>query len=365
MKKQAGTIKQLTLITIFLFVAFSFIVYQRTHKQRIFILHSYHPSMTWVKGLETGVSQVFSKRRYVDIRHFYMNSKRKHSPAYLKRISQEALKAIKLYQPDIVIVFDTIAQRYVATKLVNKPQFKVVVAGVIESHDLAKFENATNVTGVLEVIPVKAIREVLGLMMPSKNRVFYLSDDSHSAKQLDKDVPQQDWGEFNLIAHKRSKTFKEWQQAVKQAQTKADILLISTYQTVHENGKPLSPIKLIQWTLANSNIPVIGLYESFINDGGYLAISVTSFEQGYTAAKIALFLLERKIKIQELSFVKSQMFQLQMRKHMALKLYPQIQIPIILEAFSKTKWQLDDLMINKQLSKTIQEQNKSINHQQK
>jgi hypothetical protein len=39
------------------------------------------------------------------------------------------------------------------------------------------------------------------------------------------------------------------------------------------------------------------------------------------------------------------MFQLQMRKHQVLKHYPGVVIPVILEAFSKTKWQVEDLSI--------------------
>lgn len=338
-------VSRLVVISIFLLVSFSFILFQRTHKLRIFVLHSYNARMQWVKGLEAGMAQVFDKRHYIDMRYFYMNTKIRHSQSYLKRISREAYNAIKRFKPDIIIVYDTNAQQLVATKLANHPKYKVVVAGVTGSDDLIKFIQANNITGVLEAIPVKAIRETLSLMLPKSNRIFYLSDNSVTAQQLDKEVPVANWGRFQLIAHKRAATFAEWKHAVSMAQSTADVILISTYQIVSKNGKRVPPKKLIAWTMAHSKIPVIGVYESFINDGGYLAISVASYEQGYTAAKIALYVLEKKTAITEIPFIKSQMFQLQMRKHQVLKHYPGVVIPVILEAFSKTKWQVEDLSI--------------------
>lgn len=336
-------ISRLFLILIFLLVSFTFIIYQRTHKLRVFILHSYHPTMSWVRGLESGVAQVFKKRHYIDVRSFYMNTKNKYSKDYLKRIGRDAIAAIKRYKPNIVIVFDMNAQKLIAKKLLNKPNYSIVLAGVTDSRDLIKFKSSPNITGVLEKIPVKAIKEVLSLMFKKGRKIYYLSDDSATARQLDKDVPYDDWGEFKIVAHKKAITFSQWKKYVLEAQSTADMILISTYHTIINKKKHMSLIKLVDWTLKHSRIPVIGLDESFISSGGYLSISVASYEQGYTAAKIAMFILEKKVKIDKIPFIKSQMFQLQMRKQKVLKYYPMVEIPLILEAFSKTKWQLDDV----------------------
>lgn len=338
---------RLFVIGLFLFISLGFILYQRTHKLRVFVLHSYHSSMPWVHGLETGLEHVFKKRQYIEMRSFYMNTKRKNSPAYLRRITKEAIALIKRYKPDVLIVFDIDAQKLVAKRLANKLNCKIVLAGITDSDDLIDFKLASNVTGVLEKIPVKVVTEVLSLMVKKERRLYYLSDNSLAANQLDKDIIKERWAPFTLVAHNKAQTFSLWKQYVLEAQTKADVILLSTYHMVKEEGKKMSSLKLIQWTLAHSKIPVVGLYESFVNDGGYLAIAVASYEQGYTAGKIALFLLEKKLQIDRVPFVQSQMFQLLLRKRLILKHYPSITIPMILEAFSKTKWQLDDLLIKK------------------
>ncbi len=344
-KLLALKVSRLILIACFLVMAFGFIIYQRNHKLRVFILQSYHPTMSWTQGLRDGVAQVFKKRHYIDVRSFYMNTKNKHSKEYLRRIGRDAIAAIKHYKPNVLIVFDINAQKLIAKTFVNDPAYTIVFAGVTDTKDLIKFKSSKNITGVLEKIPVKAIQEVLSLMFKKGRNIYYLSDDSITARQLDKDVPNENWGEFNFVAHHRAKTFKNWQKYVLEAQSKADMILMSTYQTIIYKKKHISPIKLVDWTLKHSKIPVIGLDESFISNGGYLSISVASYEQGYTAAKIAMFILEKKIQIDKIPFIKSQMFQLQMRKQKVLKNYPGVVIPLILEAFSKTKWQLDDVIM--------------------
>lgn len=343
---QVNMPKRMTLITVFLCLSLVFIVYQRTHKLRVMILHSYSPSMSWVQGLERGIDSVFKDKRYIDIRAFYMNSKYKYKGTHLKRRSKEAIDLIKHYKPDVLIVFDTDAQQWVVNKLLGKYDGAMVLAGVTNTSDLSIFENAPNITGIVEKVPVKVVMEILSLMLPQKNRVYYLSDNSAPAKQLEKDVSQENWGKFNLVAHNRVNTFRQWKKAIMEAQNQSDVILLSTYHMVFDHGKQVPSIELIKWTLDNSKIPVIGLYESFINDGGYLAIAVASAEQGYTAAKMATYLLDNKAKIEKMPFTQSKTFQLQIRKRLLREHYPDIIIPSILEAFSKTKWQLDDLSLN-------------------
>ena len=310
------------------------------------ILHSYSSSMPWVQGLERGVDSVFKDKRYIDIRSFYMNSKFKHDKAYLKRRSKEAIDLIRRYKPDVLIVFDTDAQQWVVNKLMGKYDGAMVLAGVISTSDLKVFENAPNITGIVEKIPVKVVMETLSLMLPNKNRIYYLSDNSTPAKQLECDIANENWNTFNLVAHKRVQTLAQWKRSILEAQDKSDVILLSTYHVIFDHGKQVPSLKLIQWTLDNSKIPVIGLYESFINDGGYLAIAVASAEQGYTAAKMAMFLLDNKAKIEKMPFTQSQTFQLQLRKRLIKEHYSDIIIPSLLEAFSKTKWQLDDLSLH-------------------
>jgi len=171
-------------VAIFLLFAFGFLLYERTHKIKVFVLHSYSKTMPWVSDLNKGIEIAFKNKNYIDVRYFYMDTKRKHSDAYLHRISIASRKAIHNYKPDILLAFDTYAESLVAQHFVDNDEMNVVVAGLTKNKAILKYKKAQNVTGVIEQIPVKAIREVLSLIFYKKRRLYIITDDSASAKKL-------------------------------------------------------------------------------------------------------------------------------------------------------------------------------------
>jgi ABC-type uncharacterized transport system substrate-binding protein len=328
-------IKPFTLLCsgLFLLLVFTFLGYQRLHKPRILVLHSNNANMPWVQSLNQGLSAVFADKAYISLRYFYMDSKRGYSEQYLKRVAKALHATIKAWKPDIVIAFDNDAQTLAVRELSQSDDVKVILAGITDARRWLEYENTPHITGITEQIPVKAIREILSLMFHNQKRIYYLSDDSTLAKTLDKSIINEDWGAFDLVVHKRVKTFEQWKAAVREAQTKADILLVSVYHSVIDGNKEIQPKSLVDWMNKNSQIPVVGVYEGFIIDGGMLAIAISSTEQGYTAAWLALNIIEKKLTIQEIPLLHGKTFSLFMQKEM------------ILDAFSKTHGSLNGFSI--------------------
>jgi len=272
-----------------------------------------------------------------------MDTKRRHSRAYLRRVTRTAYNAILAWKPDIVIVFDDYAQKLVGKKLANHESMKVIFGGITDTISLHPLAHQANVTGVLEEIPVKAIKEILSLIFPRKKRIYYLSDDSATARALDKNIINSNWGSYFLVEHKRVKTFHEWKKAVTQARHKADILLVSVYHTIKDGKRQVNRKKLVKWMNRHSSIPVVGIYESFIVDGGLIAIAVPSLEQGYTAAWLANNIIEGKVNIANIPFVRSKTFSLYIRKRAVKRRFPNAHMPVILSAFAKNHWNIDEL----------------------
>lgn len=339
------TIKHLTTLCtgLFLLIVFSFLAYQRLHKPRIFVLHSYNVNMPWVQSLNQGIKTIFGDKAYISLRYFYMDAKHHHSQQYMDRVVKSLKSTILAWKPDILIAFDDDAQNVAVREFGNLPDVKVILAGITDSRRWQEYENTPNITGITEQIPVKAIREILSLMFRNKKRIYYLSDDSNAAKTLDKTITQEDWGSYDLVAHKQVKTFDQWQAAVHEAEQKADILLISVYHTIRDGKKMIDPRRLVNWMNTHSRIPVVGVYEAFIIDGGMLAIAISSLEQGYTAAWLALNILEKKLTIQEIPLLHGRTFSLFIQKKELLKKFPEVHIPVILDAFSKSHWSLEAL----------------------
>ncbi|KTD17987.1 ABC transporter substrate-binding protein [Legionella jordanis] len=329
--------------TLFLLTVFFFLAYQHQHKPRIFILHSYSASMPWVQSLNEGVRKVFGDKTYISLRYFYMDTRHHHDPDYLERVRKSLNLAIKAWKPDILIAFDNDAQNMAVEEFAACRNLKIILAGISDSKRWLEYENTPNVTGITEQIPVKAIREILSLLFRKQKRIYYLSDDSEAARMLDKDISSQNWGSYELVAHKRVKTFAEWQQAVYEAEDKADILLISIYHAITDVNKRIKAKDLVKWMNEHSKIPVVGIYESFIIDGGILAVAISSLEQGYTAAWLALNIIEKKLSIQDVPLLHGKTFSVFMDKQLLLRHFPQVHIPVIIDAFSKSHWSLEGL----------------------
>ncbi|KTD36396.1 ABC transporter substrate binding protein [Legionella nautarum] len=339
------SVKNLTTLCtgLFLLIVFSFLAYQRVHKPRIFVLHSYNVNMPWVQSLNQGIRTVFGDKAYISLRHYYMNARQPNSKDYIERVSKVIKSTIETWNPDILIAFDDDAQSLAVREFGHSPKIKVILAGITDSRRWLEYEHTPNVTGITEQIPVKAIREILSLMFRNQKRIYYLSDNSAVAKTLDKSITKEDWGSFELVAHQRVKTFSQWKAAVQEAGRHADILLVSVYYTIMDGNKQVNPRELVRWMNEHSKIPVVGVYEAFIIDGGMLAIAISSMEQGYTAAWLALNIIEKKLTIQEIPLLHGKTFSLFMQKDMLLKRFPYVHIPVILEAFSKSHWSLDKL----------------------
>ncbi len=328
---------------IFLVLVFSFLGYQRVHKPRVFVLHSYDKKMPWVERINQGISQVFKDKAYISLRYFYMDTKNRDSKPYLNRISKAALAAIYAWKPDILIACDSDAQNLVNKYFSKSENIKIILTGVTDSRQLPAYEKSKHITAITEEIPVIAVREILSLIFRQQRRIYYLSDDSSTSKTLEKNMLDQNWGSYDLIKHMRVKTFKEWQAAVRDAGKNADILLVSVYNSIKDGKRHVSPAKLVSWMNDNSPIPVVGVYESFILDGGKIAIAISSIEQGYSAAWMAFNLIENKLSMTDIPLMHGKTFSLFIDKNKLQKSFPRAQVPVILDAFSRANKQLNTM----------------------
>ena len=114
-------------------------------------------------------------------------------------------------------------------------------------------------------------------------------------------------------------------------------MLLTNYRklkTSKDSNVLVSPNEVIKWTLENSSVPGIGTNGFNVDDDGYMfAIGVSPFEQGETAAMIAVAIIEKGIEPKYFTFLSTQEFTVHIReKH--FKKYNLI-IPKVYEAFAR------------------------------
>ncbi len=194
---------------------------------------------------------------------------------------------------------------------------------------------ARNVTGVVERIPFRAVHEAFSLINP-KGRFVHVCDDSETSKAIQAELEEFDWHPLKLVETKTCRLLSEWQEAIRVANQQADFLLVTHYHTIKADDdltRTLPPMEVLAWTKNNIKVPMVGCWDFFVEDGGMLSVSVSPFEQGEVAARMAVDIMERGMKPSEIPIYRNTQFTISMRAKELKKF--EIKIPMIFEAFAR------------------------------
>lgn len=318
MKKEESTNKKfidlcvpfVLLISLFLY----FCVYNITRK-KILIVHSYDKSYSWVSDMNEGIKSVLGNQNLIKVQYHYMDTKRHPELVYKQRAGYNTRRLISLIRPDVIIASDDDAQNFVTSHFLNDDKIQIVFCGVNASPENYKFNDASNVTGILERIPLEGLRDAILLMKKDringeKVKIIHISDDSSTVQFDDEYINSfKDWGDVKVLPSKLVNSFSLWKKSVLNASNSADFIIISNYRKIKkQKGLPelVKPEDVIKWTVENSEIPVVGVNGFVVMDGGPIAIATSPYEQGEKAAELAVSQINGKDKPKE--FLKTKQF---------------------------------------------------------
>ncbi|MEM7759845.1 MAG: ABC transporter substrate binding protein [Cyanobacteria bacterium P01_A01_bin.40] len=323
-------------IVLFLICSLIFFTYASLQKPRVLILHSYSTSFAWVRDINVGIQRVLAKQPY-KIQYYYMDTKRNPDPAYKAKVAEIAKQNIIDWEPNVIIAIDDNAQSLVAKEFINNPKIKIVFTGVNAEPETYGYDTANNVSGLLERIPFDSIKEAFVQILPeNRRRIVHYSDSSPTSDAVHLEMDNFNWEPIELIEHVKLETFAEWQQAILNADRKADFLFLTHYHTLKrsaEDPSTVSPQEVMAWTMANSPLPDIGCWGFYVDDGGMLALGVSPYEEGEVAAQMTVDILEHDRSPQDLGIKTSRLY-VSYARESRLQKY-QIQLPKVYESFAR------------------------------
>ena len=271
----------------------------KQHKPRIMIIHSYNSDYSWVKEINVGVNRFYDEHPDVTLRWHYMDLKNHGDENFQRTAATIANSTIERWQPDVLIIFDDIAQKLVGMRYLDNPSIKIVFSGVNGTAADYQYDKAANVTGILERKPLPAAEDTMSMLwqaargeQKTKPRALLIGDGSFSftAGLAGYEAPEYVWKQINWQKPISVDTFDEWKQQVERAPAAADILLVSDYRQlrIRKGGKEFAkPSEVMAWTEANAKIPVLGLAAIITEEGGAISIATSGYEQGRVAAEMS------------------------------------------------------------------------------
>lgn len=311
-------------------------------KPRILVLHSYDPGYAWVRDINTGLHRAFRRGYLYQVRWYYMDTKRHPSPGFKASAGVAARNMVARTRPDVVIAIDDDAQQYAARHFVGDPRITIVFAGVNREAADYGYAGAPNVTGILERLPLEAMRETLasapGLRRPGRPpRIAYIGDRSATVDGDVAQVRRHDWAPLALGTVLQVDTWPQWQAGVLALGARHDVLLVSGYRGLRRSASDprlVPPDEVVAWTEGRSPVPVISFNGFFTEDGGMLAIGTSPYEQGETAGTLALRAALERRSGATLPVVTSRQFTVAMRgSRMAARGFA---LPRVYEAAART-----------------------------
>jgi len=142
---------------------------------RCLFVSSYHQGYAWSDGVERGLRSVLEGR--CELRQYDMDTKRNKDEASIEAAALEAKRIIDTWRPDVVITADDNAAKYLVVPYYRDQPVPIVFAGVNWTAKEYGFP-FSNVTGMVEVAPIRPMLEAALETVGGQGPAFYLGADT-------------------------------------------------------------------------------------------------------------------------------------------------------------------------------------------
>ncbi|MGF1697920.1 hypothetical protein L4C54_19855 [Vibrio lamellibrachiae] len=284
---------------IFLLVLFTLFCFPAA-AGKILLIESYHSEFPWDKEYIQGI------KSRVNVDHelvtFQMDTKRIPQSQY----ADKADKAWDYYQnhkPDIVLLGDDNALKYMLPKLYNEP-ISIVFLGINSNPRglLAEYRGQAEITGILErPLLLKNIKSITQLMQMDQGKVLVLFDSGTTSHIANTFISTQFEGALRQlkveVTSYNVETISEWKSLVTDAKKDGyQAIVIGLYHTlVDEQLNNVDANNVLSWTNQNTPIPIFGFWDFSVGQGKTIGgIVLFGESQGSAAGAIAEQILQGK-----------------------------------------------------------------------
>jgi hypothetical protein len=224
----------------------------------------------------------------------------------------------------------------------------IVFAGVNGKPEDYGYDEAANVTGILERKPLEATKDTLLMMAQAEGfdledpneiapRLVFIGDNSFTVDAEIDSYSKFDWAPLEWIEPYRADNIEEWEAAIQKANKHADLIMISDIRQVRlePGGKELALASdVMELTETTSDNPILSMARILVmEDGGMMSIAASGYEQGEIAASMALQIALEDKKAVDIDIVKTQQFLIAVRESTLEG--RNLAVPSIYEAFAR------------------------------
>jgi len=270
------------LIFLYMFLLMAFPHYAYAEDKICLYVSSYHSGYEWSDGIEKGLETKLGDACVLE--KFYMDTKRNKGAEFAKEKSLEAKNYIDSKKPDVVIACDDNASKYLVMPYYKDAKTPFVFCGVNHNVDSYGYPYQ-NVTGMIEIAPVDATKNIIKEIIPQVKKGVYLSMDitsQHKEYALNKARYEESEIELDRIL---INNMDEWVEGFKKAQEYPFVIVGSS------GGIKGWDIDLARDVVAAETKSLTVTNMSWLDQISMVTVTKIAEEQGEWSAKVAQAIL--------------------------------------------------------------------------
>lgn len=264
-------------------------------KPRILVLHSAGAESSWARQVDRGMREVLGEnRRPLSVEWHYLGVDSPASKRNIKTARADALRAVSLFRPDVLIAVDDEANSLVARDYAGRESPRVLYVSMNRPPSDYGYAGAANVTGIAEHLPLAAVRDAAVDLFPGRTPTLAaVGVDNESGRAEMAQVKAFDWGPLEFRGAALVATAEAWKDFA--GSCDADVLLVlGTHDLPDAGGKVLTAAQINRWTQENARGLPVGTQVNFVEDGGALSFSPPPDDSGAKAIRLALDWLDAR-----------------------------------------------------------------------
>ena len=249
--------------------------------KKVLFIDSYHEGYAWSDGVLNGVNTGLEGKD-IELQVVRMDTKRNKSDDFKKSAALKVKSVIEGFNPDVVISADDNAAKFLIMPYYQNVDLPFVFCGV--NWDASVYGMPySNVTGMVEVAPVKELLEQLKQYAPGEKIGYIAADVLTTHKEADNYKAVLGIDTVNYYA----KDMADWKQGFAQLQGQVDTLIVGN--TAGLDG--WNEDEAAAFVTANTKVPS-GATDEHMAPYAMLGFTKIPEEQGFYAATTALQILD-------------------------------------------------------------------------
>jgi ABC-type uncharacterized transport system substrate-binding protein len=280
-------------------------------KYKIVYVNSYHQGHPPSDQITAGLLESLPADSFEVIAHF-MDTKRNPTQEYIEAKAEALLDSIQKADPDLLVVSDDNAVKYLVQPHLQDQELPVVFCGVNWSADPYGLSR-NNITGILELLPVEEVMTTMKTYYPSMQSLLVLNENTTTSRKT-KPILDTLLNPLNMeVTQALVDDFESWKAAFEEGNRSHDIIYLQTQGAIrgwdHEEA--------IQFIDQHIKVPVITC-EDHMMPYAVFGMTQVSREQGTWAAEAAKKIL-RGIPSSEIPVSKNQLVSIWFNPNLAEK----------------------------------------------